>query len=250
MGYKFESVTPAGISDLDDFTTDDLDEGDINLYYTDDRADDRVDAGFAAKSTTDLDEGDNLYFTDARAIAAPLTGFSSTTGTVGGSDSILDAIEKLVGNLALHPTMKTGMKTGGDQSNTSSTPVVATGLTFAVGASESWGFEFDIFVASNNTNGTAVGLNCPTGTTGRIAGMGLGSSSTNFRSFTSTAVTGNVVSGSFAAINQINGGVWCRIMGSFTTDSTAGNAEFIFAPVVNTEEAKIRTFSTFRAWKI
>ncbi len=219
MGYKFGKVPPPGISDLDDFTTDDLDEGVTNLY-----------------------------FTEARAIDSELTGFSSTTGTVASTDSILDAIEKLVGNLALHPTMKTGMKTSPDQSNTSSTPAVATGLTFAVGASESWGFEFDIFVASNNTNGTAVGLNAPTGTTGRIAGMGIGSSSTNFRSFTTTSFNG--VTGSFAAINQINGGVWCRIMGSLTTDSTAGNIEFIFAPVVNTEEAKIRTFSVFRAWKI
>jgi hypothetical protein len=37
-----------------------------NLYYTQARADARVDAGFTAKSTSNLSEGTNLYFTNAR----------------------------------------------------------------------------------------------------------------------------------------------------------------------------------------
>ncbi len=40
-----------------------------NLYYTDARADARVNAGFSAKDTGDLSEGSNLYYTDARADA-------------------------------------------------------------------------------------------------------------------------------------------------------------------------------------
>ena len=41
-----------------------------NLYYTDARADARVDAGFSAKDTDNLSEGSsNLYYTDARADA-------------------------------------------------------------------------------------------------------------------------------------------------------------------------------------
>ena len=53
---------------LSNNTTSDLAEG-TNLYYTQARADARVDAGFAAKSTTNLSEGTNLYYTDARADA-------------------------------------------------------------------------------------------------------------------------------------------------------------------------------------
>ena len=49
-------------------TTANLTEG-SNLYYTNARADARVDAGFTAKSTSDLSEGTNLYYTDARADA-------------------------------------------------------------------------------------------------------------------------------------------------------------------------------------
>lgn len=43
--------------------TDDINEGATNLYYTQAR----FDSAFAAKSTTDLAEGSNLYFTDERA---------------------------------------------------------------------------------------------------------------------------------------------------------------------------------------
>ena len=57
--------------------TDDLSEGTTNLYFTDARANSRVDAGFTAKSTSDLSEGTNLYFTTARADARVDAGFTA-----------------------------------------------------------------------------------------------------------------------------------------------------------------------------
>jgi len=51
---------------LDPFTTTDLVEG-SNLYYTDARADAAFDIRIATKTTTDLSEGSNLYYTTARA---------------------------------------------------------------------------------------------------------------------------------------------------------------------------------------
>lgn len=51
-------------------------------------------------STTNLPEGTNLYFTDTRAISAPLTGYVSAAGTISTSDSILSAIGKLNGNVS------------------------------------------------------------------------------------------------------------------------------------------------------
>ena len=47
-------------------SSDDIAEGGTNLYWTQER----FNTAFAAKSTTDLKEGDNLYYTDARAKAA------------------------------------------------------------------------------------------------------------------------------------------------------------------------------------
>ena len=46
--------------------TDDLTEGATNLYYTSARANSDFDTRLATKSTTDLAEGTNLYYTDAR----------------------------------------------------------------------------------------------------------------------------------------------------------------------------------------
>ncbi len=57
-----------------------------NLYYTDARADARVNAGFSAKSTADLSEGSNLYYTNARAdarIAAASINALSDVDTTG-----------------------------------------------------------------------------------------------------------------------------------------------------------------------
>lgn len=77
-------------------TTTSIPEG-TNLYYTQAR----FNTAFAAKSTTDLAEGTNLYFTNARSIAATLTGYTSSAGTISATDSILQAIQKLNGNVGL-----------------------------------------------------------------------------------------------------------------------------------------------------
>jgi len=50
-------------------------------------------------TTTQVTEGTNLYFTNARGIAATLTSYASTTGTITSADSILTAIQKLNGNV-------------------------------------------------------------------------------------------------------------------------------------------------------
>lgn len=51
-------------------------------------------------TTAQLTEVTNLFFTNARAIAATLTGFVSGAGTVSSSDTVLSAIQKLDGNIA------------------------------------------------------------------------------------------------------------------------------------------------------
>jgi hypothetical protein len=54
----------------------------------------------AATATTDLlPEGvTNLYFTEARVRATPITGFVAGAGTVADTDTVLQAINKLAGN--------------------------------------------------------------------------------------------------------------------------------------------------------
>ena len=50
---------------ISNYTTTELSEGD-NLYYTTVRVDSDIDAAFVTKSTGDLSEGDNLYYTTVR----------------------------------------------------------------------------------------------------------------------------------------------------------------------------------------
>lgn len=95
-------------------TLDDIDPGAVNKQFT---ADEKIKlgtigananvtsvnggTGVVVLDTDDVAEGStNQYFTQARAIAAPLTGFSAGAGTISASDTILQAFGKLVGNVA------------------------------------------------------------------------------------------------------------------------------------------------------
>jgi hypothetical protein len=55
----------------------------------------RGDKSWQTLDTSVVSENTNLYFTNARAIAAPLTGYVSGAGTISATDSILQAIQKL-----------------------------------------------------------------------------------------------------------------------------------------------------------
>jgi hypothetical protein len=56
--------------------------------------------GAISLSTSDIGEGTRLYFTNARGIASTLTGFTSGAGTIASSDTVLQAVQKLDGNIA------------------------------------------------------------------------------------------------------------------------------------------------------
>ena len=57
------------VSDISNFNTDSLSQGNTNFYYTTTQANADFDTRIATKSTSDLDEGTNLYYTDARTDA-------------------------------------------------------------------------------------------------------------------------------------------------------------------------------------
>ena len=59
----------------------------------------RGDKTFQTLNTGVVPESGNLYFTNARAIASVLTGYTSGAGTISAADSILSAIQKLNGNI-------------------------------------------------------------------------------------------------------------------------------------------------------
>jgi len=84
---------------LSSFSTSDLSEG-TNLYYTDARFDTRL----GTKSTSDLSEGTNLYYTDARARAAisedsTQLSYNSTTGVLSYTQGDTDTVSEGSTNL-------------------------------------------------------------------------------------------------------------------------------------------------------
>ena len=98
------------LQNLSSEDTDDLAEGVNNLYYTNARADARINLQTGAnldlsqKTTSDLSEGTNLYYTDARARAAisensAQLSYNSTTGvltyTQGDTDTVAEGATNL-----------------------------------------------------------------------------------------------------------------------------------------------------------
>jgi len=72
-------------------TTDNISQGSTNKYYSSTL----FDTSFSTKSTTNLSEGTNLYFTQGRVIASPLTGFSNGSDVaITITDTILQAFGK------------------------------------------------------------------------------------------------------------------------------------------------------------
>lgn len=57
------------------------------------------DTRFGTKSTTNLIEGTNLYFTEARVRSTPLTGLSVTNLVITATDSVLSALGKVQGQI-------------------------------------------------------------------------------------------------------------------------------------------------------
>lgn len=107
-------------------------DGTNNLYYTDARADARVNLqtganlDLSSKSTTDLAEGTNLYYTTARAnadfdtkfAAASITGLSDADQTVQTTDNVTFNNTTLTGYLAGPATFTIDPSAVGDNTGT------------------------------------------------------------------------------------------------------------------------------------
>ena len=101
--FSFTERTDAEVNTLADAriaaaTTDDLSEGSTNVYYTNTRADARVNLQTGAnldlsqKDTGDLSEGTNLYYTDERVddrVAALISGGTGISATYNDAGNLL-----------------------------------------------------------------------------------------------------------------------------------------------------------------
>lgn len=106
-GNIAKSTDAAGVTSFDLVDLADSGTGTALVKITRD-AKGRV-SGTSAATTTDLAEGDNLYFTDARVRATALTGLSTATATpVTATDSVLVGVGKLQGQASAAATAIAG----------------------------------------------------------------------------------------------------------------------------------------------
>jgi len=149
------------------------------------------DAGVSNKPTTLSGYGITDGFTQANVRATPITGFTSGAGTVAATDTILQAIQKLNGNIAASTGLPASLTADGSNNLTltarwiqstngaaSAPPHSITGTWFTGGTSTTTKPQFLIEQAgttSNNWNtaGTGFGVNAPSGFTGDLAWFGL-----------------------------------------------------------------------------
>jgi hypothetical protein len=121
-------------------TTTDITEG-TNLYYTQAR----FNSAFTAKSTSDLSEGTNEYFTAARVRAVVLTGLSlATNAVISATDTVLSAFGKLQAQITANLTTLTSHTS--NTSNPHATTKAQVGLSDVP--------NIDTTNASNITSGT------------------------------------------------------------------------------------------------
>jgi collagen type VII alpha len=160
-------------------------------------------------TTSQVTEGTNLYYTNARGIGSTLTGYTSGAGTVSATDSILGAIQKLNGNQALDATNITGnttsintLTTGLTATNTNlatantnlattNTNLTTTNTNLANLTTTVAGKENALTFTGNGlfSRGTGAGVNTITGTTCGTTGQVLSWNGTTFACSTSTTGT-------------------------------------------------------------
>lgn len=122
-------------------------------------------------NTSLVPELGNLYFTNARAIAAPLTGYTPGPGIIAATDTILQAIQKLDGNMSSLPSgsgvlnyiskwTPDGATLGVSQIFDDGTSVgigVSSGLKFSVLANTNGDWEASRFYSNNQAQYSQIG---------------------------------------------------------------------------------------------
>jgi hypothetical protein len=176
-------------------------------------------AGVSNKPTTLSGYGITDGFTQADVRATPITGFTSGAGTVAATDTILQALQKLNGNIAASSGLPASLTADGSNNLTltarwtqstngaaSAPPHSLTGTWFTGGQASTTKPQFLIEPAGTTSNnwsisGTGFGVNAPAGFAGDLAWFGV-----NGTSQVSITSGGNVILRSGATITSPTGG--------------------------------------------
>lgn len=175
----------------------------------------RGDKTWQTLDTLVVPENTNLYFTNARAIASTLTGYTSGAGTITSSDSIISAIQKLNGNIG---ALVTGVSSV--NSLTGAVSLIGTANQIVVSGG-TWSLASTITGLTSVTSTSFIGAltgNASTATalaTARTIGIITGDATSSGSSFDGTANNTNVLT--LATVNSN--------VGSFTNATITVNAK-------------------------
>jgi hypothetical protein len=128
---------------------------------------------------------------------------------------------------------------------TSASAQNATGLSFAIGASETWSFEFFIFHGCDNTGGNKFAITVPAGASFRSVAVGKAAATTAIRS-ERMEVSGTLTSAFNAEANS-NG--WTQINGTVTSSGTSGTVQLQYASATAGQTTTIQVGSHINARK-
>lgn len=120
-----------------------------------------------------------------------------------------------------------------------------TGMSFPIGANETWSVEFHLQIGCNNTGGVNFAMQLPASATHRTVAVGMGGSGTAVASsvLTTTSSTTN-----FNTVNSANG--WCRITSVIVCSTTAGTVQLRFKSGTDTQTSTVFTDSYLVARRI
>ncbi len=124
----------------------------------------------------------------------------------------------------------------------------ATGLTWNVGASETWEFEFVLFGGCSTVNGTKFGLTFPSGGVVKAAQIGVRGGSTGVQWENVFATSGTLSSA--AQWTLVSVAQTCWVKGVIINSATPGAVQLQFASATNTDTSTISANSFVRAHRI
>jgi hypothetical protein len=116
--------------------------------------------------------------------------------------------------------------TAANQTTTVIAPTNVTGMSFNIGANETWSFEFNIDNGCNNTGGVKYAITVPAGGVLNATALGLATSLTTIQ-FAQLIVSGTLTAAGFNRVNLATG--FTRIVGVVANGATLGTVQLQFA---------------------
>ena len=242
--------------DFAEFDTDDLVEGTSKLFFTNTRADNRIalqvgaNLDLSSKSTTNLSEGTNQYYTEARVQAKLDNAFEQLSAMLNNLASATTLTLGLSGDPTPGAVVTTGVSVGGGGGFTGATAVATSGGTGSgLTVNTTVDSDGNITAAAVNAGGSDYlitdTVTITNANAGKVLTLNLAtlSGGTGYTSATGVAVTGGSGSSMTADITASGGAITNVTVNNGGTDFAAGET----ITITNANASGIKTVGNIGA---